>query len=87
MRRRVALCLLPMLAGCAGDAPMLVRQSGVADDSLHAARITPRPGGRGCRWPALDDPALGARLLDASLSDAGGESRQAVVFRCRARAR
>lgn len=86
MRRRVALCLLPMLAGCAGDPPVL-RQSGVADESLHAARITPRPGPRGCRWPALDDPALGARIVDASLSDAGGEPRQAVVFRCRVRAR
>ncbi|MBR0643536.1 putative periplasmic lipoprotein [Plastoroseomonas hellenica] len=86
MRRRIALCLLSMLAGCAGDPPAL-RQSGVADESFYAARITPRSGPRGCRWPALDDPALGARILDASLSDAGGEPRQAVVFRCRARAR
>lgn len=87
MRRRIALCLLFTLAGCAGDAPTVVRQSGVADESLHAARIVPRPGPRGCRWPALDNPALGARVLDGSLSDADGELPQAVVFRCRARAR
>lgn len=87
MRRRVALCLLFTLAGCAGDAPTVLRQSGVADDSLHAARITPRPGPRGCRWPALDDAALGARIVDASFSDARGDPPQAVVFRCRARAR
>jgi hypothetical protein len=79
--RHVALCLFVALAGCAGDGAV-IRQSSVADDRLSAARVERRGGGpRHCRWPALDDPRVAARVLDAGFD--GGEPRQAVLFRCR----
>ncbi|HEY4250840.1 MAG TPA: hypothetical protein VGM87_06555 [Roseomonas sp.] len=81
MWRYPGLCLILTFAGCAGDG-LVARQAGIADENAHAARIAPRPGPRNCRWPALDNPRLAARIVDGSLRAAAGESRQAVLFRC-----
>ncbi|MBR0657263.1 hypothetical protein [Plastoroseomonas arctica] len=83
--RRLAPALLFAVAGCAqhyDDRPVQIAGPIEYAFARRGGRVAARMPTQSCAMPALDDPMLASRLIDASLLDVSFGLPEVVVFDC-----